>query len=108
ASQATVSSNFATNAGPMNAAIGDLDGDGKADIAVANHGYYGNIGNTISVFRNLSTPGTTALAPKVDLVSTNGPHDIAIADFDGDGKLDLVMPNYGAFASGNTISVIRN
>src|SRR5207302_1814480 len=56
----------------------------------------------------LSAPGTVALAPKVDFVTTNGPHDIAVADIDGDGKPDVVTPNYGAFASGNTISVLRN
>ena len=88
--------------------VADLDCDGKADIVVANHGFSGGIGNTISVLRNVGAPGTVTLAPKVDFVTTNGPHDIAVVDIDGDGKPDVVTPNYGAFASGNTISVLRN
>src|SRR5471030_1692003 len=40
---------FATGNNPFGVAIGDLDGDGKPDLAVVNEG------GTISVYRNIST-----------------------------------------------------
>ena len=52
---------FATTSGPVSVTIGDLDGDGKPDLAVMNWP------NTVSIFRNTSVSGTVSLAPKVDL-----------------------------------------
>ena len=55
---------YATGSEPRSVSIGDLDGDGKADLAVANEG-----SSTVSVFRNTSTsPGTINYATKVDLI----------------------------------------
>ncbi len=93
---------FVTGIGPSGIAIGDLDGDGKPELAVAN---YSN--NTVSIFRNSSTPGTIAagsLAARIDLTTGLSPYDIAIGDLNGDGKLDLVVTNN----SRTTISVLRN
>ena len=94
--------NFATGSGPQAAAIGDVDGDGKPDIAVANLN-----AATVSVLRNTSTPGSitgVSFAAKVDFATPSQPQVAALADFDGDGKLDLATANI----SGNTASVMRN
>ena len=83
-------------------ATGDLDGDGKQDIAVANHA-----GNVISIFRNLSVPGTITPASfelPLDLPSGTGPYGIAIRDFDADSKPDIAFANM----LDNTVSVIKN
>lgn len=83
-------------------AIGDLDQDGKSDLAV-NHPF----SNTVSVLRNTSRSGAitaTAFAPAVQFTTGEAPVSIAIADLDGDGKIDLVVPNFGA----NTISIFKN
>ncbi len=48
-----------TGSEPLSVVLGDLDLDGKPDLAVSNHG--SNSGNTISVFRNTSVPGTISL-----------------------------------------------
>jgi hypothetical protein len=56
------------------------------------------------VYRNLSTPGTFAFAGKVDYQTGSTPGSIAMADLNGDGKLDLATSN----ATANTISVFRN
>jgi hypothetical protein len=94
---------FTTGSNPISVAIGDLDGDGKPDLAVANRD---NVtGNTVSVFRNTSSSGsitTASFDPKVDFTS-DSPVSVAIGDLDGDGKADLAVAN-----AGNTISVIRN
>ncbi|MHC1703734.1 MAG: IPT/TIG domain-containing protein [Tenuifilaceae bacterium] len=93
---------IATGSQPYFAATGDIDGDGKPDLVVAN-----NTSGTISVYRNTSTLGTIAVssfAAKVDFTTGSSPWGIAIGDLDGDGKLDIVVPNRYS----NTISVFRN
>jgi hypothetical protein len=89
--------------GPEGVAIGDLDGDGKPDLAVAN-----NNSGTISVFRNMGVGGditTNSFAPRVDFLGLASLGYIAIGDLDGDGKLDMVA----AGGSGSqAISVYRN
>lgn len=87
--------------GPVFVAIGDLDGDGKPDLAVANPP-----SNNVSVLRNTSTPGVISLAPKVNFATGFTPFSVAIGDIDGDGKPELVVPN--AAAGANSISVLRN
>ena len=90
---------FATGNEPRHVAIGDLDGDGKPDIAVTN--YWINI---VSVFRNTSTSGTISFAAKVDFATGTFPESVAIGDLDTDGKRELVVVNYGV----GTVSVFPN
>jgi len=90
--------NFITTGAPYALAIGDLDGDGKSDLAVANY-----IDASVSILRNTSSAGTLSFAPKVDFES-NGPYRIAIGDLDGDGKADLAIANVNS----DIISVLRN
>jgi len=90
---------YATGINPYSVAIGDVDGDGKPDLAVANNG-----SNTVSVLRNTGTAGTLGFAAKVDYGTGSIPYSVAIGDVDGDGKPDLAVANY----SDNTVSVLRN
>lgn len=89
---------FATGLLPRSVVIGDLDGDGKPDLAIPNF-----TSNTISLFRNTSS-GAISFAAKVDLTTGNGPRLSRMGDLDGDGKPELIVPNY----SSNTVSVFRN
>ncbi len=90
---------FSTGSFPQSVAIGDLDGDGKADLAVAN-----STSNTVSVFRNTSTVGAISYAAKMDFGTGTGPFSVAIGDLDGDGRADLVVTN----SNSNNVSVFRN
>ena len=91
---------YTTGANPISVAIGDLDGDGKSDLAVANIG-----GSTVSVFRNTSTgAGVVSYAAKVDYTTGTLPYSVSIGDLDGDGKSDLAVAN----STSNTVSVFRN
>ena len=71
-------------------AIGDLDGDGKPDLAVSSF----NNGQAVSIYRNMSTPGsitTNSFAPHVDFAVGGWGNTVAIGDLDGDGKPDVVV-----------------
>ncbi|PYM39561.1 MAG: hypothetical protein DME17_00520, partial [Candidatus Rokuibacteriota bacterium] len=76
-------------------AVGDFNGDGKADLAVANEG-----SGTVSVLLGHGD-GTFAALP--DLAVGTNPFSVAVGDFNGDGKLDLAVANFGS----NTVSVLR-
>jgi len=86
---------------PFGVAVGDLNADGRPDIAAANSG-----DNTVSVSLDTTAAGATTitLAPKVSFATGSGPHAVAIADVNGDGKPDLVVANQG----GSTVSVLLN
>ena len=81
--------------------VGDLDGDGKPDIAICN-----SQSGTLSVFKNISTPGVldnTSFAAKSDFTSGPFPYGVVIVDLDGDGKPELAVANEGT----STISIFE-
>ncbi len=73
-------------AGPYDIATGDLDGDGKPDIALATYG------QATSVYRNLSSSGMldSNCFDRVDFPAPPSLDTIEIGDLDGDGRLDIV------------------
>ncbi len=92
---------FTTGINPYSVSISDLDGDGKADLAVANYG-----SNTVSVFRNTASVGSitaSSFASKVDFTTGTNPFSVSMGDLDGDGKPDLAVANEGS----NTVSILR-
>nr|WP_294908089.1 FG-GAP-like repeat-containing protein [uncultured Lacibacter sp.] len=87
--------------GPLDVAVGDLDGDGKPDMAVANV----NTGK-VTVYKNTSTAGVISFATKFDYAgAANGETliGVAIGDVDGDLFPDLTVTNTTA----NLATVLR-
>lgn len=75
----------AGNLNPLGIASGDLNGDGKLDVAVAT-----TTGNNIHV---LLGNGDGTLQTQVTYPADANPADVVIADFDGDGKADVASAN---------------
>jgi len=92
---------FATGTAPASVVAVDLNGDGRMDLAVANSG-----DNTVSLLMNTIAAGEVqpAFAAKTDFGTGATPSDIAVADLDGDGRMDLALSNSGD----NTVSVFAN
>ena len=88
-----------TGFGPRVVVAGDLDGDGKPDLAVSN-----DLSNTVSVFRNSSTPGNISFSTGFTLAASGSPYGVAIGDLDADGRADLVVVNN----TKNSYSIFKN
>jgi hypothetical protein len=90
AAQAT----YATGSGPYSLTLGDVNGDGKPDLAVANKN-----GNTVGV---LFGNGNGTFQAQTTFDSGNSPRSVQLSDVNGDGKRDLVVVNEVS----NTVSVL--
>lgn len=82
------------NARPYNMSIGDLNNDGKPDIAVSRYS------SGLNILENTTTGNDITLGTYFSLVTTDRPTDIAIGDIDGDGKAELMAVGDG---NGSTV-----
>ncbi|BBH40680.1 hypothetical protein myaer102_32590 [Microcystis viridis NIES-102] len=76
--------------------VGDFNGDGKSDLAVAN-------ANSSNVSVLLGT-GTGSFSTATNFTVGSSPRSVTVGDFNGDGKSDLATAN----GSSNNVSVILN
>ena len=103
---------FPVGIGPDVVAVGDVNGDGFADIVTANFGFYdvathsehyGN--NDVSVLLGNGSGGFTAASGSPVSVGANThPFAVAVADLNGDGFGDIVVGNY----STSTVTVLKS
>ena len=77
---------------PSAIVVGDFNGDGKSDLAVANFG-----STNVSVLVN---KGDGTFHAAVTSPTGTAPQAVAAGDFNGDGKLDLILINQGSPPSG--------
>ncbi|HXJ79224.1 MAG TPA: VCBS repeat-containing protein, partial [Candidatus Methylomirabilis sp.] len=100
ASAALVRALVATGLDPSDVVLGDFNGDGLPDLAIANQG-----SNNVSVA--LGTPGG-GFGPTVNFPAGTGPVRIAVGDFNGDGAQDLITANIGTGLAGNLTLLLGN
>ncbi|HXJ89882.1 MAG TPA: VCBS repeat-containing protein [Candidatus Binatia bacterium] len=79
---------------PEAVAVGDFNGDGNLDIAVANL-----VSNDVSI---LLGNGDGTFQPAHNYGTGSSPGSIAVGDFNSDGRLDLVVTNF----IGGTLSIL--
>ncbi|WP_198172968.1 beta strand repeat-containing protein [Hymenobacter ginkgonis] len=79
--------------GAISAVLGDLDGDGDLDVAVASENNYGVDNGTVDVYLN-TNKGTFSYWQNVSVGSGVG--SIAFGDLDDDGDVDLITGNGAA------------
>ena len=87
---------LSVGATPVALAVADFDGDGKTDVAIANE-----TANTVTIMLGNGSGGFTQAGGSPYIVDTN-PISLAVGDFNGDGKVDLAAANYGS----NDVSVL--
>ena len=91
---------YPVGANPRAAAVGDFNGDGKMELAVVNFGDPTvNDNGSVSILLG-NGDGTFQSANNV--VAGKNPSSIAVGDFNGDSRLDIVTVN-----SDNTVSSLR-
>ena len=84
--------NFTAGPEPSSVAVGDFNGDGKQDLAVANYS-----SDNVSI---LLGDGAGHFSAPTNFVTGILPHSVAVGDFNGDGNQDLAVTNY------NNVSIL--
>jgi hypothetical protein len=81
---------FDTGSFPYSVSIGDINGDGKPDLAVAN-----NSADSAGILLNTTATGATTptFATRVDFPTGTRPEFVSIGDINRDGHLDLAVAN---------------
>ncbi|MGA2003699.1 MAG: FG-GAP-like repeat-containing protein [Terriglobales bacterium] len=101
--QAPVSYNSGGNA-PSSIAVGDVNGDGKLDVVVANNCVESCDHGVVGVL--LGNGDGTFQSPILYNSGEPNAYSVAIGDLNGDGKLDVIVANWGGWAQASTVGVL--
>ena len=86
-------------------AVGDFNGDGKPDLALVTSGGFLQLQATIVVILLGNGDGTFRKGALYPTTGTNS-QTVVVGDFNGDGKQDLAVPNFGGILQPSDISVL--
>ena len=79
---------------PYSVAVADFNGDGKLDLAVADSGYNPNFTDNFPKYVSvLLGNGDGTFQAQQSYQVGNEPFSVAVADINGDGRLDLALAN---------------
>ena len=96
---ASTGSPFAVGSSATSVTVGDFNGDGKPDLAVACA-----ITNQVVILLGDGAGGFSA-APGSPITVGTGPSSLAVGDFNRDGKMDLAVANFNS-GSSSTITIL--
>ena len=90
---------FSSGLYPEGLAVADVNRDGKLDLVIANGTSGNTTGQTVTV---LLGNGDGSFRAPVSYPTGASPYAVVVADFNGDGKPDLAVANFGS----NTASIL--
>ncbi|WP_256010310.1 FG-GAP-like repeat-containing protein [Desertivirga xinjiangensis] len=94
--------NFPCGNGASVIATADLNNDYKLELVTVDR-----TDNTLSILTNATNGAiidSESFLPRISTITGKGPYQIAFDDIDGDGLLDMAVPNY----NDGSVSVIKN
>lgn len=86
---------LATIKAPVHAEPADIDGDGDTDLLIAGMGYVFPNNDRIGTIVVLENQGTREFVARTLLQNVARVTDVRAADFNGDGRLDLAVAQFG-------------
>jgi len=100
---------YGAGTGPVATAVGDFNGDGKPDLAVTHQGIYdqSSRSRTNSGVSILLGNGDGTFKAAFNSAAGTWPYSLTASDFNQDGKLDLVVIDFGSpYGSDNGFLVL--
>ena len=97
---------FTTGSGPVGLVVADFTGDGKPDVATAN--WYWSALSVSFLRHNGQTGAGASYLPRADIPMGMRVDDLAAADLDGDGDLDLAVGGFQDTNNEPFVSVLAN
>lgn len=92
--------NYSSTATSYNSAVGDLNGDGLEDVVIGSWSINAQQSRIFVFVQNIDGTMSDHTQQYLGTTTIQGSQHVFIADFDGDGRNDILIPG---FADGNTM-----
>lgn len=98
----TASGSYSVGSGPTSIVAADFNGDGNLDLAVAS-----TTGGTVTFLEGYGN-GTFATASSYSIPNSDNTNSLAVGDFNGDGRPDLVVTNGTGLHASGSVTILLN